>query len=852
MTPRGLRALTSALAALGLLLIALSFVPGSARADDSTSTGNAWTASETLTRTFGNGTADDVRTFEVTADRHTNLQDHERINLTWSGAHPTQGRVANPFGENGLGQEYPVLIMECRGVDPQDGSAVPDGAEQVSPETCWTNTWIQRSAQASPGRGVWQQDADATDAEKGHVSGIDPSDIPSSCAVNDSLDYHITPFLAADGTLYPGCSSQSMPPEAATGSVSIPNEIAAFTDAQGNGTASFEVRTDVENESLGCSATVACTLVVIPIDGINCAAGNDDEQCNSTGVLSASGQSGTPAPSVAPGYWWSPSNWSRRISIPLAFAEPPSVCSLSTTAGTPVPFYGSELMSQAALQWTPAYCLNPDRFNWQDNVMADDAAFELMSNGQAAAALVSGARDGENVGYAPTAVTGWAIAFDIDKPNNAGQQMSLKLDARLLAKLLTESYPGTILGKARPGLQNNPFSLNLDPEFQKLNPGLDKTHFGDVQATLLSLSTSSDVISQISSYIATDPAAMAFVNGKPDPWGMKVNPAYRGMTLPVSTWPLLDTWVNNKTGNPCIDQNHSAYMPLLASPVSSFRLIATDMLYNWPNVTTGCSGNGANDTPYQLARVQPLGVGNRFMLGVVTLADARRYGLTVASLEASPGHYVAPTDASMAAAVKLGKQVSPQQPFTISEADIHRSPTAYPGTMIVYTAAKTKGLDAEDVKHVTQFIKVSSTEGQQPGRGNGQLPAGYVPITPTGATAALYKSDQVVMKAIARQSGTPLPPSGGDPGDGGGSPGGGTPGGTGSTTPPDTPLPPADATPSGGATPTQTATDVPVVKTAAVTSATGGGLMVVLLVVGIAAGLVGVGGRIVLMTRGVK
>jgi len=240
------------------------------------------------------------------------------------------------------------------------------------------------------------------------------------------------------------------------------------------------------------------------------------------------------------------------------------------------------------------------------------------------------------------------------------------------------------------------------------------------------------------------------------------------------------------------------------------------------------------------------------MLGVVTLADAQRYGLTVASLEAAPGHFVAPTNDAMAAAVKLGKQTGPQQPFAISEAAIHRSKDAYPGTMIVYTAAKTKGLDADDVQHVTQFIKISSTEGQEQGRGNGQLPAGYVPIKASGPTAALYKSDQVVLAAIAQQSGTPQPTSGGTTDDGGDPGDGGDLGNTGSTTPPDTQVPPTDATPSDGASPAVTTSDAPVVKTAAVTSGTGGGLMVVLLVVGIVAGLVGVGGRIVLMTRGVK
>src|SRR6201999_1467601 len=97
------------------------------------------------------------------------------------------------------------------------------------------------------------------------------------------------------------------------------------------------------------------------------------------------------------------------------------------------------------------------------------------------------------------------------------------------------------------------------------------------------------------------------------------------------------------------------YMPLIASPVSSLRLIATALLYSWPMVTTGCTGNGTTTSPFQLSRSAPEGIGNRFMLGLVTLGDARRYDLTVANLQASPGHYVAADDAGLEAALKLAK-----------------------------------------------------------------------------------------------------------------------------------------------------------------------------------------------------
>ena len=59
-----------------------------------------------------------------------------------------------------------------------------------------------------------------------------------------------------------------MPPEAAVGAAFPPAEIAAFSDENGAGSVQFEVRSDVENESLGCNHKVACTIEVIPINGL--------------------------------------------------------------------------------------------------------------------------------------------------------------------------------------------------------------------------------------------------------------------------------------------------------------------------------------------------------------------------------------------------------------------------------------------------------------------------------------------------------------------------------------------------------------------------------------------------------
>src|SRR3546814_20790781 len=77
----------------------------------------------------------------VTASGLTELRGRERVEISWSGAHPSGGRAANPYGEKGLAQEYPVVVMQCRGVDDPDAS--PE--EQLAPGPCWPSPVAPRS-----------------------------------------------------------------------------------------------------------------------------------------------------------------------------------------------------------------------------------------------------------------------------------------------------------------------------------------------------------------------------------------------------------------------------------------------------------------------------------------------------------------------------------------------------------------------------------------------------------------------------------------------------------------------------------------------------------------------------------
>jgi hypothetical protein len=333
-----------------------------------------------------------------------------------------------------------------------------------------------------------------------------------------------------------------------------------------------------------------------------------------------------------------------------------------------------------------------------------------------------------------------------------------------------------------------------------------------------------------------------FIDGKPDPWGMVINPSYKELKLPVSEFPMLDEFVPTSSLQ-CQIQNPAPYFGQLAAPLNSLRKIAEAVLDAWPNVQTKCDGAGNATEPFKIGRVDRQGIGARFMLGIVSLGDASRFGLRTASLQtsstASPTKkfanddgrtFVAPTNASILAAAGIAKSGGTGSAFSMSMAKLQKTPDAYPGTMLVYTTAKLQGLKKSDAKKVAEFIRIATTEGQVRGSGNGKLPEGYVPITKSGATAALYKAAQKVAGLIEAQKGSPLadaPVAGLSPGDA---------------------IAPADAAAKAGGK-NDTTQALSTTPTAASSSGTAKILLPLLIVLALLAGLVGPGTRLAARLR---
>jgi hypothetical protein len=739
----------------------------------------SFTKTETVTRQFlvdGKEQVVDQRTVTLDVSQVDDLRGRQEIVVSWSGAHPTGGIVSDQNSIDAQQEEYPFVVLECRGID----SASVPAAERLSPETCWTQSWSERYQDTFQTTfPPYRLDQYASAAGRAQVVGA-PATLPSACAFLPAPTQHWVPFVAAGGEVYyggpAGCAGQ--PPESQNvgGTTNFPsNETFGVTGLDGKGSTDFDVWTSAENASLGCSDKVACSLVAVPIMGISCSpsAGSspsDLAACEETGAF-APGEivdpQGQEDLTVSGSLWWSPSNWRNRISVPLTFAVPASACNV-VGARNSVLVYGSELLIQATGQWEPHFCLDPKLFTFVHVQTGEPEARNLLASGGIGAAFTSYPEPGgygRPVVQAPVAVTGFSISYVIDGAN--GQPYThLRLTPLLLAKLLTESYPAELpVQEEDPALAHNPLNITLDPEFQQLNPGI--THGVDATeaaSELVALSSDSDVVEALTTYIEDDPQARAWLNGKPDQWGMVVNPAYKGIALPIDQWPLLSTFeptaYYQSDTNDCLFHDPVPYLPLVAAPIATLEEISESMQFDVANSTTDCSQIDGTTLGEKLVALGRQTVGYRFLIGITPLADDNRYQLRAAALQTTAGHFVAPTDASLRAAAAL---LSPDKaagtwvvPYATLRSDA-RAAAAYPGTMVVYAAVPTTGLTAQSAGDYAQLLRFAAGAGQQPGYGVGQLPPGYLPMTAADGLGELVAYTTAAAADVAAQRGA-VPP----------------------------------------------------------------------------------------------
>ena len=244
---------------------------------------------------------------------------------------------------------------------------------------------------------------------------------------------------------------------------------------------------------------------------------------------------------------------------------------------------------------------------------------------------------------------------------------------------------------------------------------------------------------------------------------MVVNPAYKGISLPVNQWPLLSTYESTAFDNgpgdaACLANSPEPFYSLVAAPLANLEDVSEAMQFEEPNSTVTCASNTSQTVNSMVAGSRQQ-AGSYFMLGITPLADDQRYNLQTAALQTTSGSFVVPSNTSLAAVAPLLKpdNTTGTWPIPYSTFQTSAGASAYPGTMIVYAAVPTSGLSPTDAADYASLLKFAVSTGQTPGTGVGQLPPGYLPLTQADGLGALANYTLAAAADIAAQNGQ-IPP----------------------------------------------------------------------------------------------
>jgi hypothetical protein len=825
---------TAALAGV-LVFLAMSMVLGGGQATAAKPAAtlrpaDATSGSVTKTHVATDPATKKTYNLSVTVSQTQNLQPRQNISVSWSGFQPTSNYDVTDTSGAQNQDEYPTVLLQCWGTDT---STAP-----LDPTHCFAG---------SPGYGIPPNIANRVYTDT----------LPNPPITNAGLILgSFLGFTDVTGKHWEMNNFNATPTDLQSSSLSPPNSQIAYTTADGTrNNLQFEVRSKDQYPSLGCSAVQACSIVVLPILHPGCVA-TAVPNCTGPALNQPGRGNGTASanPYLRGATWWLSSEWQNRISFPISLAPQPTDCPVSDTRPQ-VPVTGSEIAYTAMYSWVPFYCSDPTRFNLEYVRTAEPQARNALTQypqpGYANAVLTSLPVTGSSrpLVHAPIAISGFAVTFQIDDANSQ-QVTKLNLTPLLLAKLLTNSYTGNT--STEPALAGNPSSLFADPEFAAVNPGFTifRTSFpSDVNMIMLGAGDQSDTIWALTSYINADPEARTWLDGAPDAYsGMTVNPAYRSYSLPKLATDILDQFTesaDNPGFGPCEKVNPTPNQLLFSQPENNLQDAAFALLNGRSPASSVCNVSGVGTgTIATWGKAAPQAVGSRDLIALTSVAFADQYGLPVASLQvhklATGRLFAGPSPTSMAAAMAFASQ--DKATGVVSLDYPHLSPNAYPGTVPIYAAVPTSGLDHTTATDYANFLNYAVTAGQIPGTAMGQLPAGYAPLT--GALDPLAQFTLQAAKDVAAQNGqVPVPPPnlGGQIASALGLPGAGgvgTSGGGGNTANPSGPG--AGPTSAGGGS-SSSATTPPRPQTVALTRGGGSWLadwgLPALLIIGMLAGL---------------
>ena len=721
-----------------------------------------------------------------------NLQ-NQSVTVSFTGANPAAS-------SNGAGTSY-LQVFQCWGKPGADNKPDP-AAGEPDPATCQfgatgldgdiSNTAHQRSLLDDPlvRGGDWE--------------AADPSspsmNLPAPFRAVTGEETRITDGFNLSEYRNPFFSRTST------------NEFSRFMSSeQGAGSRTFEVQTGTEASGLGCGyrsdapSVAKCWLVAVP----------------RTEAMDA----------ILPAGPLSPSLWAMRLQVPLNFQDAAAVCPTDQAATLSV---GSEALSGAMKSWIPAVC-DTKKFTLGFTPLADLQARNQLQQPGTLAFVTRPASPDTNALYIPTALAGVVVALTIDnactaaftpytladcgyrdkaeweadKARSAGLVRDLKLNARLLAKLLTQSYvqhtapasaadaPFTKPGSTLYG-QPMTYSIQNDPEFTTLNPkGLGSS--GNISPPVVE-GLRSDAAAAVWDWLLNDKDARAFLSGCPDPSGMTINPFYSTRTYDgcQDQAAVLDQQAGQKIADTRTPDGFTYARQSYPSEGAAYPQVY------WTEKQAIRNADGSVDLPAltvgdQYARVQDMaaaaqntvraqpasttswcadcsppaykmvarqGYGSRNVLSITDAASAAKFQLPTAQLCNGDGSLcVGANTSSLQAAA--GQFEPTGVPGVMRPAEAADYGTAYPLTLPVYGAVNLGSVSKSQATTFAELFSYISTDGQKSGFQSGMLPPGYAPLTAPflqAATAGIQALRNVQGPQAAEQAAASLMPMEAGPG----------------------------------------------------------------------------------------
>lgn len=757
----------------------------------------------------------------VTVSQTQNLVD-QTVNLS---IHGVLGGT-NVLG--GASRSY-LQVFECWGGLTASGRPDPT-ASQPDPATC------QTGAIGADTRGG------SASLSEGRYVGTDPLVLNGDWQRYYQNLHGDVPFTAINGTV----SGSTAELQNSYFDTTTTNELSSVNiGPDGSASRPFETQTGEEAPGLGCgvrpnvASTPTCWLVIVP---------------RITDVMGASGPI-------------SPSLWAQRLQVKLGYRNAGATCP-GNKARTLIA--GSEMLGNAAASWTPGICGDRQielgytkigdevaRTQFQTGLTQEILTTQPLPGGTAAIEVplaLTAPVFAYSLTYQPSCIElnpppstnaqaqtcGYADLADLQKDwKRAGTPVrSLNLNARLVAKLLTQSYDDALIHKsgltASQWMLDEPGNLVSDPEFLHLNPDLvhESTSSGSPALKINHLileSLRSDAAAQVWNWILADPGARAFLDGCPDPYGHVIDPFYStrtyvgcesqaatlaaanaaarhstvvspnyvdqplsyppdGSPFPLPTWQQYQAPGSDELPLTVVD-----WLPNVNSMADSGRDTAIGFLPqngNWCDTALdlGCGPPPGKWNDLKIR--QP--TGNLGLMAISDAGTAARFQLATAKLCDDSGTHCVGADAGSLDKAAGEFQQSAHGGVLEAATNANYAAGAYPLTVPIY-AAITPSLDVTTRRSYATAFQYLITTGQRPGYRVGDLPPGYAPLT--GNLKVLAARGIATLRMAT-------PPPGGTTGRGTGTgPSGGTlpPGGTG----------PGPSSVPGGLTPSGTKIKTP-------------------------------------------